>query len=181
LNRGFALGETEAEHFPCVETVDALYVFDQGMLTCFELATGQARWRLTSVGISRVQADTEGKLYVNTTSASVEVIDFPKQFTTQRPQPVIMKVDPANGKVLWKVTSLGDECTLTGKFVYAARSSSGAFGTGTFFNIYRLNPANGKELWNFYAERWPRNTGYFGNRFMLQWKDEVQVLKFLTL
>jgi len=32
------------------------------MLTCFELTTGSARWRLNSVGISAVQADDQGRL-----------------------------------------------------------------------------------------------------------------------
>ncbi len=182
LDRGFSLGRRDEKLAPCVESADALYVFDQGMLTCFELASGQARWRLTSVGISRVQLDGEGQLYVNTTTASVEAIDYPKQINIyEKVRPVILKVDPANGKVLWKVENIADECILSGKFVYAARSSSGMLGTGSHFNLYRLNPENGKELWNYYQERWPRNTGYQGNRFMLQWKDEVQVLKFLTL
>ena len=92
-----------------------------------------------------------------------------------------MKVDPANGKVLWKVTSRADECILTGKFVYAAWSSSGLGASGSYFNLYRLNPSNGREEWHYYQERWPRNTGYQQNHFMLQWKDELQVLKFLTL
>ncbi len=182
LDHGFSLGRKDEKHFPCVESADALYVFDQGMLTCFELATGQARWRLTSVGISRVQLDGEGRLYVNTTTASPDVIDFPKQVNIfEKTRPVILKVDAATGKVLWKVDNIADECILSGKYVYAARSSSGLYGSGTHFNLYRLDPVKGEELWNYYQERWPRNTGYHGNQFMLQWKDEVQVLKFLTL
>jgi outer membrane protein assembly factor BamB len=182
MPRRLSLGLRDEKRFPCVETADALYVSDQGMLTCFELATGQARWRLTSVGISRVQFDDQGKLYVNTTTASPDVIDFPKQINIfEKVRPVIMKVDPATGQVLWKISNMTDECILSGEFVYAARSSSGLYGSGTHFNLYRLNPSNGKELWNYYQERWPRNTGYHGNHFMLQWKDEVQVLKFLTL
>lgn len=181
MSRGLDLGVRDGGHFPCAETADALYVFDQGMLTCFELGSGQARWRLTSVGISRVQFDDRGKLYVNTTTASPDVIDFPKQINIfERARPVILKVDPATGKVLWKVENIADECILSGKFVYAGRSSSGAFGAGTHFNLYRLNPANGRQRWHYYRQHWPRNTGYHGNHFLLQWKDEVQVLRFLA-
>ena len=165
-----------------MESPDALYVFDQGMLTCFELGSGQARWRLTSVGVSRVQFDPQGRLYVNTTTASPDLIDFPQQLNPrERPQPVIMKVDPATGKVLWKVAQIADDCILSGQYVYAAYLSGGLGGGGTFFNLYRLDPANGKQLWHYYQERWPRNMGYQGTSFLLQWKDEVQVLKFLTL
>jgi outer membrane protein assembly factor BamB len=90
-------------------------------------------------------------------------------------------VDPTNGKVLWRVTSIADDCILSGKYVYAARTSSGLYASGTYFNLYRLSPSNGKQLWHYYVEKWPRRTGYHGNRFMVQWKDELQVLKFLSL
>lgn len=181
MGRGLALGLKDEGHFPCAETADALYVFDQGTLTCFELGSGQARWRLTSVGISRVQFDEQGKLYVNTTTAGPDLIDFPKQVNLfEKVRPVILKVEPATGKVLWKVENIADECILAGKFVYAGRSSSGVLGSGTHFNLYRLHPTTGKAHWHYYQSRWPRNTGYHGTRFLMQWKDEVQVLRFLT-
>src|SRR6202142_4731558 len=57
---------TEADP-PCVESGNTLYVFDRGMLTSFDGATGQVHWRLTSVGISQVQPDGKGNLYVTST------------------------------------------------------------------------------------------------------------------
>ena len=55
---------------PCVEAGHILYVFDQGMLTSFDAATGEVHWRLTSVGISQVQPDGKKNLYVTSTTAS---------------------------------------------------------------------------------------------------------------
>jgi len=35
---------------PCVERKGSLYVFDEGVLTAFDLATGNARWRYPRLG-----------------------------------------------------------------------------------------------------------------------------------
>ena len=45
---------------PCVEHGDTLYVFDQAVLTAFDLATGNARWRLPSVGVVGLFFDDQG-------------------------------------------------------------------------------------------------------------------------
>src|SRR5204863_2741518 len=44
---------------PCVERGNILYFFDQGVLAAFEIATGNARWRLPSVGVSELKFDSE--------------------------------------------------------------------------------------------------------------------------
>src|SRR5258708_5203046 len=59
---------------PCVERKDALFVFDAGVLTAFELRTGNARWRLPSVGITGLFFDDQGMMYVNSTTGSPESI-----------------------------------------------------------------------------------------------------------
>ena len=48
---------------PCVERGDTLYVFDQAVLTAFDIATGNARWRLPSVGVVGLFFDDQGMLY----------------------------------------------------------------------------------------------------------------------
>jgi len=40
----------EVNRSPCVERDGMLYFFDQGVLGAFELASGNPRWRLTTVG-----------------------------------------------------------------------------------------------------------------------------------
>ena len=51
---------------PCVERAGALYVFDEGVLTAFDLMTGNVRWRLPSVGVAGLLFDDQGMMYVNT-------------------------------------------------------------------------------------------------------------------
>ena len=63
---------------PCVERGNTLYVFDQAVLTAFDLATGNARWRLPSVGIVGLFFDDKGMMYVNSTTASPENIKYSK-------------------------------------------------------------------------------------------------------
>ena len=54
---------------PCVERGDSLYVFDQAVLTAFDVATGNVRWRLPSVGVVGLFFDDKGMMYVNSTTA----------------------------------------------------------------------------------------------------------------
>ena len=109
---------------PCVESGNTLYVFDRGMLTSFDAATGQVHWQLTSVGSSQVQPDGQGHLYVTSTTASPDSIQFSQQVSlTSKANPVILKVDAATGRVLWRNEGIGDKCFLSGKFLYAARAA----------------------------------------------------------
>jgi hypothetical protein len=86
------------EQAPCLETKDALYFADLGILARYDLATGTVRWRLNSVGISRIQADERGKLYINTTTAGPESIKYSEQINIHdKIHPVILKVDPETG------------------------------------------------------------------------------------
>jgi hypothetical protein len=69
----------EETQTPCLETRDGLFFADKGLLTCFELTTGNARWRLNSVGISAVQSDDQGKLYLDTVGADPEALKYSQQ------------------------------------------------------------------------------------------------------
>jgi hypothetical protein len=72
LERDFWNEEEFSKFSPCAEQSNALYLFDQGVLTAFELASGNVRWRLPSVGISKVQFDDKGMMYVTSTSAGAD-------------------------------------------------------------------------------------------------------------
>jgi len=47
----------------------ATYVFDQAVLTAYELNSGNARWRLPSVGVVGLFFDDQDNIYINTTPA----------------------------------------------------------------------------------------------------------------
>ena len=73
------------------------------MLTAFDLATGNVRWRLPSVGIAGLFFDDKGMLYVNSTTASPENIKYSRQIDiSQKTDAVFLKVDPKTGRILWK-------------------------------------------------------------------------------
>ncbi len=172
---------------PCVEAGNTLYVFDQGMLTSFEAATGAVRWRLTSVGISRVQLDEKKNLYVISTTASPDSIQFSQQVNlSARAAPVILKVEAATGKVLWRNEGLGDKCFVSGKFVYISRAAENPLTTMgedaiLYFDLYRLSPTDGHAIWDYSQSRHPVQIEVQGNEILLHFRGELQVLKFLSL
>src|SRR5207302_1049268 len=82
LGEGFGLMDRQEGLYgqgPCVERKGSLYVFDQGVLTAFDLATGNVRWRLPSVGITGLFFDDQEMMYVNTTTADPESIRYSRQ------------------------------------------------------------------------------------------------------
>jgi len=177
---------TEADP-PCVESGNALYVFDRGMLTSFDAATGQVHWRLTSVGISQVQPDGEGHLYVTSTTASPDSIQFSQQVSlSSKANPVILKADATTGRVLWRNEGFGNKCFLSGKFIYAARAAKNPLITPgedpvLYFDLYRLSPSDGQTMWDYSQSRHPVQIEVQENEILLHFRGELQVLKFFSL
>lgn len=180
---------------PAVERAGVLYFFDQGVLTALSLPGGEVQWRLTSIGISRVQFDDDGMLYVDSTAASPEEIQYSEQIKFEATAPVILKVDPRSGKILWQVQKLGQRCYLSGKYVYTVSANQGGMAmlvglaeavnaprpdAPVYFHIYRLDPASGEEMWDFYREEAPEEEAFQQNWFVLRFGNEVQAWKFLT-
>ncbi|MDB6016143.1 MAG: Pyrrolo-quinoline quinone, partial [Pedosphaera sp.] len=174
---------------PYLETKDSLYVADKGVLTRFDLATGNVRWRLNSVGISRIQTDTAGNLYLDTTSAGPETIKFSQEVNIHnKTEPVTMKVSATTGKVLWRLLAIGDGCIISGKFVYTTRiSQQVAFlhledGPDTHYNLNLLKPSTGSRIWNYHLGNQPvMKTEIQKNWILIQTRDQVLVLKFFSL
>ncbi|MFZ0827219.1 MAG: PQQ-binding-like beta-propeller repeat protein [Verrucomicrobiia bacterium] len=177
---------TEADP-PCVEDGSTLYVFDQGMLTSFEAATGDVHWRLTSVGISQLQPEGKKSLYVTSTTASPDSIQFSQQVNfASKAGPVVLKVDAVTGKVLWRTEGIGDKCFVSGKFVYISKAAENPLITPgedpvLYFDLYRLNPSDGHPMWDYSQDRHPLQIEVQGNEILLHFRGELQVLKFLSL
>lgn len=195
IDDSFTSGYSSGESAPCVETNATLYFFDQGGLTAFELPGATVKWRLPSVGISEIQFDEKGMMYVSTTTGSPEDIQYSEQIKmNDAPQPIILKVDPKLGKTLWKCDQTGGNFFLTGKFVYMTDASRGgfsmihavedAFGTESSvsgsFRIVRVNPSNGKKMWAFTKSGAPENIDFSQNRILLHYGKEIQVMKFIS-
>ncbi len=194
---GGALDDANAEHGlgPCVERGDRLYVFDQGLLSAFDLKSGNAHWRLPSVGISGLFFDDEGMLYVNTTTASHESLKYSRQIdVSQRTSDCVVKVNPQTGKILWTTQTAGTISYLSGEFIYTLQSHQAmdeedespytvrtGFETQPYLRIRRINPKNGKEMWEHFQQRAPLDVQFDKNSIQLVFKKELQVLKYLVL
>jgi hypothetical protein len=182
---------SEANAAPCVEAGDTLYLFDQGVLTAFTLKTGQVRWRLASVGISQIEFDAQGKLYITTTTASPEEIQYTQQVKIrERAQPVILKVDPATGQTLWKLEKTGEHFYLADGFVYFTKSAvsglemiasvSRGKGAPVHFRIFRVDPRKGKTLWEYHREGEPEHLAFQRTTIALIVDGQLEILDYLT-
>lgn len=195
---GFAADDKAEEKTglgPIVERGDTLFVFDKGVLSAFELATGNARWRLPSVGIKSMFFDNAGSIYVNTTTASPEAIKFSKQIdVSNRTGDVVLKLDAKTGKQIWVNSMDGVIAYLEGKFIYTVSYLNPtdedeelnpdlvAIGAQTlpYVRIRRIDPKNGRVMWDHYQQRGALDVNIHENTFQIVFKKEVQVLKFVS-
>lgn len=175
---------------PCVERKGTLYVFDQGVLSAFELKTGNARWRLPTVGIAGLFFDDHDMLYVNTTSAAHDSLKYSRQIDlSQKVSSIILKLDSRDGKILWSAESEGLVNYVSGKIILVTQLSippeDDGMETGLerqpSTRIRRLNPRNGREVWEYYQDRVPLDIAFGDGTIRLVFKKEVQVLRFPRL
>ena len=192
--RGFGGAEPQFGAGPCVEHGNLLYVFDQAVLSAYDLATGNARWRLPSIGVVGLFFDDQGMLYVNTTTGNPDDIKYARQIDiTKSTAAVLLKIDPRTGKTLWSVKPGGFVCYLSGKYIYTLQSydpnptdvevlSDALEGLQKppYLHIARINPKNGRVMWDHYQDRAPVYFRFQDNSIELVFKKEVQVLTYLS-
>jgi len=175
---------------PCMERGDTLYFFDQGVLSAFDTKSGAARWRIPTVGVSQIQFDDAGMLYVTTTTAGPESIQYSEQVNlSDKVEPIILKVDPANGKILWRADKVGESCHLSGKFIYTTKTQAppglvaltSHSTLATNFHLFRLNSRNGKQVWDYSREGRPISLDFHDKEILIQFNDRIEVLSFLAL
>ena len=178
---------------PAVEHGDTLYVYDQAVLTAFDLHTGNAKWRLPTVGVAGLFFDDQNNVYINTTTASPDDVKYSRQIDiTKQTDDILMKVDPQTGKTLWTAKPGGFISYLSGKFIYAAQwydsnptdqpvlNDSGLNYKPNYLHVIRINPKNGRTMWDYYQDRAPISLHFDHNTIELVFKKEVQVLKFIS-
>jgi hypothetical protein len=178
---------------PCVEEGDALYVYDEAGLTAYELANGNVRWHVPTIGIVGLFFDGQGSVYVNSTTAGLDTIRFARQIDIDKKVTAsVLRVDGKTGKVLWAVQPGGFVSHVEGKYVFCFASHQADDNQDpdslttvrvdkSVMDIRRLNPKNGKQLWDYADSRSPLSVRFKGNVIELVFRKEVQVLKFLTL
>ncbi|HEX3718060.1 MAG TPA: hypothetical protein VH595_08835 [Verrucomicrobiae bacterium] len=185
----------DGHSIPALEDNGSLYFFDKGVLTAFSLPGGDVRWRATTVGVTEVQSDGDGALYVDSSDAAPEDIQYSEQIKAEKPAPVLLKIEEPSGKILWQAANRGEYCFLSGKYLYASSVSRGgiAMANGlaealnaprpegpTYLHIYRLDPVDGHALWDFYRLEGPEELAFQQNRFLIRFSDRVLVYKFLV-
>ncbi len=181
---------------PCVERGDTLYVFDQAVLTAYDLANGNARWRLPTVGVVGLFFDDHGMLYVNITTADPDNIRYSRQIDiSQKIQADLLKIDPQTGKTLWNTKPGGFISYLSGDFIYTIQiynpteeenkmaDMEGVTRNPAHIWIRRINPGNGHVMWEYYqADKGAiLNVRFKDNAIELVFRKEVDVLKYLSL
>ncbi len=174
---------------PVVERDGTLYVFDAGVLSAFDAASGNAKWRLPSVGISSLYFDNAGSIYVNSTTATTEKIKYSRQINVgDDTHDVLLKLDEKSGKQLWSSPLTGSLTYLEGEYIYMMSSyrrdeeEGSGFGmdTPSYLRIKRISPKNGRIMWEHFQQRGPLDVKFDKNTIQLVFKKEVQVLKFLS-
>ena len=106
--------------------------------------------------------------------------------------PVILRLDPKTGKMLWRSERNGRLSHVFGKLVYTMEWHGGdddeepnPYKVGIeippHIRIRRLSARNGAPLWEYYQKRAPLNVDIQKNTIQLVFKKEMQVLKFLAL
>jgi hypothetical protein len=133
-------------------------------------------------------------MYVNTTTASPDRVRYSRQIDiTEKTRAVILKLDPKNGKILWTAEPGGFISHLAGKFIYTVQSFDPGdeddnpykvdtgLETPPYLRIRRINPANGRLMWEHYEQRAPLDVRFDANTIRVVLKKEVEVLRFLSL
>jgi len=186
-------GQTSMGAGPVIERDDALYVFDEATLTAFDLASGNVRWRVPTIGIVGVFFDDLGSMYVNSTTADLDSIRFSRQIDINKKiSAVVLRIDCKTGKVYWNVQPGGLVSHVEGKFVFCFASHQAddldpdSLTTlpgmlDSLMDIRRLDPKTGKIMWVKSEPRCPLSVRFNGNIVELVFRKEVEVLKFLTL
>jgi hypothetical protein len=192
---GHGLEKSQFGDGPCVEHDGMLFVFDQAVLSAFDLTTGNARWRLPSVGVVGLFFDGQTNLYVNTTTGNPDDIKYSRQIDINKSTAaVLLKIEAATGKILWRTTPGGFVSYLSGKFIYAIQSydpnptdqevltdSVIDLQKPAYLRIVRIDPRDGRILWDHEQDRCPVAMQFDQNSIELIFKREVQVLKYLVL
>lgn len=173
---------------PIVLNGSRTYAVDRGTLTALDTKTGKVAWRLPSVGISQVLPVGDA-LYVATTSAGPEALKFKEGFRlNDRTYPIVLKVEAATGKVLWSFERLADRVVANGGFIYGMRSATSAFEAigaasenrdpAVTFSLRRLEPTEGKMMWNWSQKGSPRDVAARRNVLLVRNATEVKLLRF---
>ncbi|MBM3845350.1 MAG: hypothetical protein FJ405_03565 [Verrucomicrobia bacterium] len=171
---------------PMIERGDTLYLIDPGSLGAYDKVTGAAKWRLPSVGISRLIFDEQGNIFIDTTTMGQQQLRLTDQIDIGRKdRRVVMKVVAASGKVLWRTENCGSIAALEGKYVYSSETVTSGGGPlnpdaipVTQLLICRLHHKSGKLLWEHASRGYPESVDFLNNQFLILRTNRLDVIRF---
>jgi hypothetical protein len=177
--------------FPFVEHQGTLFAYDAGVLAAFDLASGDVKWRVTSVGIRKITFDHQGLLYACSTLESPQSIGQSSLDRRREPVQVILKIDPGSGRILWQAEHLGTDLLVAGKFLYsqwvgenvltAAAAMAGNAEATPSCALTRIDPRSGEVIWRREYQAEPDVLNVRGTRVLLQFPRRIEMLKFFSL
>jgi hypothetical protein len=176
-------------HGPCQEIANRLYVADLANLTVLDLGSGQVLWRLPAIGIKDFQTGPDGGLYVAASTAGPESIQYrdPKDADVSV-KPLLMKVD-SGGAVRWQVAGRGSGLRTSGEFLYTTHAQVSKLDlmhaaddepVPVHTRIFRMDPKDGRMLWEYYRRKAPETWEARANRILLQFPDELQMVGYFS-
>ena len=171
---------------PWLESGDRLFFADGAFLNALHVKTGQVLWRLPSVGIRKLQIDSDGNLYVLSDNLKVEALSYASDASLRDTLPLTMKIGSADGKIAWQVEKYQD-LWVSGKDVYVLRETKNA---GDLENqvfdrskaiearikIYKLSRGSGSPMWEWFQVRRPRAVEADQKHVALLFGDELQII-----
>lgn len=175
---------------PWLESGDRLFFADGAFLSALHAKTGQVLWRLPSVGIRKLQTDSDGNLYVLSDNLRVEALTYAFEDSLRGTVPLTMKLGGADGKIAWQVEKY-QNVWVSGKDVYALRETrNGADVENQAFDprnaiearikIYKLSRGSGSPMWEWFQPRRPRKVEADHKHVALLFGDELQVIRSIS-
>jgi hypothetical protein len=172
----------------------AVYLTSPGVLTALDVKTGNVRWRLPTVGVSGLFFDATGMLYVNTTTADPERVKFARQIDiSQRIDPLILKLNPTDGTILWRAEARGIVRQVGERHLHTIEVRSpddyedaqAVFGLrpaaeSGYLGVRRLKAHTGALRWDFEEQRYPLDVEIHGNSILLLFPDRLEVRRCLA-
>jgi len=170
----------------CMEAGGQLLLWDSGFLTAYKLADGTVAWRVPSVGISKVERDSDGMLYLVSANSNPESLTYSLETNLLPEQETaVLKVDPKGGRIVWTIPKYTD-CVASDGHVYAARHPKDPMDAANDmwnrtasperFLLCKINRNNGKEVWSRLEMRVPLDIQANGRDVLMVFGDSVELL-----
>ncbi|MBI3867851.1 MAG: hypothetical protein HY299_04895 [Verrucomicrobia bacterium] len=176
-----AAGDAESGGGPVIERGDTLYILDPGVVGAFDKSTGNARWRLPTVGASGLRFDSRGAVYINTTTMGQDQVRYDQQIdVSKKDRFVIIKAEASSGRILWRATNCGQIAAIIGDQLYTSEVLTSGMGVlrqepVSHLLLYKLSPKTGKVQWEHSSRGAPSRLDIQGSKILVVRENSVDL------